>query len=104
MFGDNAAIYAAYIMATLEWGRMYCHYEGRNAVPVLPEWLTTYIGVTKSLTTNVDLPRKCIHVGNPQHPTELHGNLAVDGWPVAVSGPTSPVRGSLAASSTTPVP
>ena len=44
---------------------MYCHYRGRNAVPVLPEWLTTYIGVTKSLTTNVDLPRKRVHVGNP---------------------------------------
>ena len=64
-FGDNTAIYAAYIMATLEWRRMYCHYGGRDAVPVLPEWLTTYIGVTKSLTTNVDLPRKRVHVGNP---------------------------------------
>ena len=47
VFGDNAAIYAAYIMATLEWGRMYHHYEGRDAVPVLPEWLTTYIGSPK---------------------------------------------------------
>ena len=65
VFGDNAAIYAAYIMATLEWGKMYCHYGGRDAVPVLPEWLTTYIGVTKSLTTNADLPQKCIHVGHP---------------------------------------
>ena len=58
VFGDNAAIYAAYIMATLGWGKMYRHYGGRDVVPVLPEWLTTYIGVTKSLTTNVDLPRK----------------------------------------------
>ena len=65
VFGDNAAIYAAYIMATLEWGRIYRHYGGRDAVPVLPEWLTTYIRVTKSLTTNADLPRKCIHVSNP---------------------------------------
>ena len=65
VFGDNAAIYAAYIMATLEWGRMYFHYRGRDAVPVLPEWLTTYIGVTKSLTTNADLPQKCIHIGHP---------------------------------------
>ena len=65
VFGDNAAIYAAYIMATLEWGRMYRHYGGRDAVPVLPEWLTTYIGVTKSLTTNTDLPRKHVHVSHP---------------------------------------
>ena len=65
VFGDNTAIYAAYILATLEWGQMYHHYGGRGAVPVLPEWLTTYIGVTKSLTTNTDLPRKHIHVGNP---------------------------------------
>ena len=65
VFGDNAAIYAAYILATLEWGRMYHHCGGRDMVPVLPEWLTTYIGVTKSLTTNADLPRKCVHVGNP---------------------------------------
>ena len=65
VFGDNAAIYAAYILATLEWGRMYRHYRGRDMVPVFPEWLTTYIGVTKSLTTNADLPRKRVHVGNP---------------------------------------
>ena len=64
VFGDNAVIYAAYIMATLEWGKMYCHYGGRDTVPVLPEWLTTYIGVTRSLTTNVDLPRKRIHIGH----------------------------------------
>ena len=44
---------------------MYGHYGGRDAVPVLPEWLTTYIGVTRSLTTNADLPRKRVHVGNP---------------------------------------
>ena len=65
VFGDNAAIYAAYIMATLEWGKMYHHYGGRDAVPVLPEWLTIYIGVTKSLTTNADLPQKHVHVGHP---------------------------------------
>ena len=65
VFGDNAAIYAAYFMATLEWGKMYCHYGGRDAVPVLLEWLTTYIGVTKSLTTNADLPQKRIHIGHP---------------------------------------
>ena len=58
-------IYAAYILATLEWGRMYHHYSGRDAVPVLLEWLTTYIGVTKDLTTNADLPRKRVHVGHP---------------------------------------
>ena len=52
-------------MATLEWGKMYHHYGGRDAVPVLPEWLTTYIGVTKSLTTNADLTRKHVHVGHP---------------------------------------
>ena len=28
VFGDNASIYAAYVQATLEWGQMYCHYEG----------------------------------------------------------------------------
>ena len=82
VFGDNATIYAAYIMATLEWGRMYHHYGGRDAVPVLPEWLTTYIGVTKSLTTNADLPRKGIHVSNPRHLAELCGDLAVDSRPV----------------------
>ena len=65
VFGDNAVIYAEYIMATLEWGKLYCHYRGRDTVPVLPEWLTTYIGVTRSLTTNTDLPRKLIHIGNP---------------------------------------
>ena len=65
VFADNATIYAAYILATLEWVRMYRHYGGRNAVPVLLEWLTTYIGVTRSLTTNVDLPRKYVHVGQP---------------------------------------
>ena len=56
VFGDNAMIYAAYIMATLELGKMYHHYGGRDVVPVLPEWLTTYIGVTRSLTTIADLP------------------------------------------------
>ena len=80
VFGDNTAIYAAYIMATLEWGKMYHHYRGRDTVPVLLEWLTTYIGVTKSLTTNADLPRKCIHIGNP----DVRLNLAVDGRSVAV--------------------
>ena len=44
---------------------MYCHYGGRDAVPVLPEWLTTYFGVARSLTTNADLPRKRVHVGHP---------------------------------------
>ena len=44
---------------------MYHHYGGRDAVPVLPEWLTTYIGVTRGLTTNADLPRKRMHVGHP---------------------------------------
>ena len=65
VFGDNAAIYATYILATLEWGQMYHHYRGRDAVPVLPEWLTTYIRVTKALTTNTDLPRKHMHVDHP---------------------------------------
>ena len=65
VFGNNAAIYAAYILATLEWGQMFHHYGGRDAVPVLPEWLTTYIRVTRDLTTNADLPRKCVHVGHP---------------------------------------
>ena len=44
---------------------MYHHSRGRDAVPVLPEWLTTYIGVTRSLTMNADLPRKRVHVGHP---------------------------------------
>ena len=65
VFGDNAAIYAAYIMATLEWGKMYHHYRGRDMVPILLQWLTTYTGVTKSLTTNADLPWKRIHVSHP---------------------------------------
>ena len=65
VFEENAAIYATYIMATLEWGKLYCHYGGRDAVPVLLEWLTTYIRVTRGLTTNVDLPQKCVHVGHP---------------------------------------
>ena len=65
VFGDNATIYAVYIMATLEWGKMYRHYGGRDVVPILLEWLTTYIGVTKSLTTNANLPQKRIHVGKP---------------------------------------
>ena len=34
-------------------------------VPVLLEWLTTYIMVTKSLTTNTDLPQKRVYIGNP---------------------------------------
>ena len=64
VFGDNTTIYAAYILATLEWGQMYRHYSGRDAVPILPEWLTTFIGVTKDLTINVDLPRQFVHVGH----------------------------------------
>ena len=64
VFGDNATIYATYILATLEWGQMYCRYGRRDAVPILREWLTTFIGVTKDLTTNADLPRQCIYVGH----------------------------------------
>ena len=64
VFGDNAAIYAAYILATLEWGQMYHHYGETNPVPILPEWLTTFIGVTRDLTISADLPRQCIHVGH----------------------------------------
>ena len=44
---------------------MYHHYGGRDTVPVLPEWLTIYIGVTRGLTMNADLPRKRVHVGHP---------------------------------------
>ena len=62
MFRDNASIYTAYVQATLEWGQMYCHYGGQDSVPILPEWLTTYIGVIKDLRTNTDLPRKHVHV------------------------------------------
>ena len=103
VFGDNAAIYAAYIMATLEWGKMYCHYGGRDTVPVLPEWLTTYIGVTRSLTTNVDLPQKCVLVGHSD--VRLNSVATCSGWHICCSsGPTSPVRGSLVAFSATPVP
>ena len=40
------------------------HYGGRDLVLTLPEWLTTYIGVTKDLTTNTDLLRKHVHVGH----------------------------------------
>ena len=65
VFSDNASIYAAFILATLEWGRIYCHYGGRDPVPTLPEWLTTYIGVAKDLTPDADLPRKCVQVGHP---------------------------------------
>ena len=65
VFGDNAAIYAAYILATLEWGQMYCHYRGRDTVPVLPEWLTTYIGVTKDLTTNGTYPENACMLATP---------------------------------------
>ena len=43
---------------------MHHHYGGQDAVPILPEWLTTYIEVARSLTTNADLPRKWVHVGN----------------------------------------
>ena len=64
VFGDNATIYAAYILATLEWGRMYHHYGGRDAIPILPEWLTTFNRVTKDLTTSADLPRQHVHVGH----------------------------------------
>ena len=64
VFGDNASIHAAFILATLECGQIYCHYEGRDPVPTLPEWLTTYIGVTKDLTTNTDLPRKHVQVAH----------------------------------------
>ena len=46
VFGDNASIYTAFILATLEWGCIYHHYNGRDPVPTFPEWLTTYIGVT----------------------------------------------------------
>ena len=38
---------------------------GVETVPFLLEWLITYIGVTKDLTTNTDLPRKHMHVGHP---------------------------------------
>ena len=59
VFGDNATIYAAYILATLEWRQMYHHYGGRDAVPILLEWLTT-----RDLTTSADLPRQRVHVGH----------------------------------------
>ena len=65
VFGNNASICAAFILATLEWGHIHHHYGGRDPVPTLPEWLTTYIGVTKDLITNADLPRKCVQVGHP---------------------------------------
>ena len=42
---------------------MYHHYGGRDPVPILPEWLTSYIRVSKELRANADLPKKCIHVG-----------------------------------------
>ena len=64
VFGDNATIYTAYILANLEWRRMYCHYGGRDAVLILPEWLTTFIRVTRDLTASADLPRQCMHVGH----------------------------------------
>ena len=43
---------------------MYCHYGGRDAVPILLEWLSTFIGVTRDLTTSADLPRQHLHVGH----------------------------------------
>ena len=32
VFGDNAQIYATYVMAMLEWGLMHCHYGRRDPV------------------------------------------------------------------------
>ena len=64
VFGDNAQIYATYVMAMLEWGQMHCHYGRRDPVPVLPKWLTMYIGVSKELRTNADLPKKHIQIGH----------------------------------------
>ena len=58
---------------------MFCHYRGRDAVPVLLEWLITYIRVTKDLTTNADLPRKRVHVG---HPNIWLNSLATWQWMV----------------------
>ena len=43
---------------------MYHHYGGRDTVPILPEWITTYIRVTRDLMTSVDLPKKHMHVGH----------------------------------------
>ena len=64
VFRDSTAIHTAYILATLEWGQMYHHYGGRDAIPILPEWLTTFINITRFLTTNADLPRQRVHVGH----------------------------------------
>ena len=64
VFGDNTQIYATYVLATLEWGRMYHHYGGRDPVLILPDWLTLYIRVSKELRTNADLPKKHVHIGH----------------------------------------
>ena len=64
VFGDNAQVYAAYILATLEWGQMHHHYGRRDPVPILPDWLTSYIGVSKELRTNANLPKKHVQVGH----------------------------------------
>ena len=72
VFGDNAQIYATYILATLEWGRMHCHYGRRDPVSVLPEWLTSYIGVSKELKTNADLPKKHVQIRH----SDIHLNTA----------------------------
>ena len=38
--------------------------EPGDSIPILPDWLTTYIRVTKDSRTNADLPRKRVHVGH----------------------------------------
>ena len=58
VFGDNVPIHTTFIMATLEWGRMYHHYEGRDPVLTLPEWLITYIEVTVAIWVRMTLSAK----------------------------------------------
>ena len=51
---------------------MHCHYGRRDPVPVLPEWLTSYIGVSKELKTNADLPKKRVQFRQ----SDIHLNTA----------------------------
>ena len=103
VFADNAAIYAAYILATLEWGQMYHHYgvgmqfqfSRSGSPPTLgwPEvwpWMQTYPGNTCMLATPMSdwTPRR-------------HGSGRQT---CCSSGPTSPVWGCSVASSAIPVP
>ena len=64
MFGNSAWVYATYVCAMIEWGKIHHAYGGQDPIPILPGWLTTFMGVRKELKTNADLPRKRVLVGH----------------------------------------